>query len=86
MNVKSIAAKIGEYAAIAAVLGGVGTLWIDSAVEKRMAELVPAASVDPVVVGNKTEIQNLKDGQKRIETKVDTFSREFMAYLARQSQ
>ena len=88
MNItaKIIATKAGEIAAIAVVLGFIGTLWINGAVEERMKELVPEASQDPVVVANQTDIENLEAGQKRIENKVDAFSSEFLAYLARQSQ
>ena len=83
---KTIGAKAGEVAAISMILGFVGVLWVDRLVEDRMNELLPDPAANPTVVTHTSDIQHLKNGQVRIESKVDTFSREFMAYLARQAQ
>lgn len=86
MNMKTVAAKVGEVAVILAIVGVVSTYWVNTEVERRMKELVPNAAVNPVVVANKVDIENLETTVARIEAKVDAFSTEFLAYLARQSQ
>jgi hypothetical protein len=80
------AKKFGEYLALFAVLGTVGTYWINTEVERRMVELAKDPGTHPVVVELKTTQSSLKEGQKRIETKVDTFSAKFLEYLERQAQ
>lgn len=85
-NLKRIGAKAAEYAAFLAVFGTVGTYWINTEVERRMVELAEDPASHPVVVELKTTQMNLKDGQKRIETKVDAFSQEFLKFLERQSR
>jgi hypothetical protein len=85
-TVKKWSAKAGEVAGIGLVVGFIATLWIDNAVESRMKELMPDPATNPIVVAATTDITNLKGDHVRIEQKVDAFSREFMAYLAREAQ
>lgn len=88
MEIADIAKKLGEWAALLAVVGVVGSLWIDSEVERRMNELVPPppdAAKSPAVVANTTKLQSLEAGQKRIEGKVDAFSGKFLEYLEREA-
>lgn len=76
--------KLGEIVGILAVIGVIGTYWINTEVERRMGELVPNAGNNPTVIANKTKLETLAQGQARIENKVDTFSTEFTKYLQRQ--
>ena len=82
---KSIGKKVAGYAAFLAVFGTVGSYWINTEVERRMIELASDPGSHPVVVELKTTQVALKDGQKRIETKVDAFSSKFLDYLERQA-
>jgi hypothetical protein len=86
IDIAKIATKAGELVAIAAVLGFVGSLWIDSEVERRMNELAIDPASAPAVVANTTKLESLENGQARIEGKVDAFSDKFLAYLERQAQ
>lgn len=83
---KTIAKKVGEYTALLAVFGVVGSLWINTEVERRMKELAKDPSVAPVVVELRADVDNIEQGQERIEEKVDAFSAEFLKYLARQAE
>ena len=85
MTVSELGKKLGEYAALAVILGGVGSLWIDREVERRMNELAVDPSAAPVVVELKTDMENVKASNERIEGKVDAFSSKFMEYLERQA-
>jgi hypothetical protein len=82
---KALAKKLGEYMALIAVFGTVGTYWINTEVERRMGELAPDAGVHPTVVSNSTKLETLEAGQERIEDKVDAFSTKFLEYLERQA-
>lgn len=84
--IQSIAKKVAEYAALLAVFATAGTYWINTEVERRMAELVPDAGAHPAVVANSTRLESLEDGQARIEEKVDAFSGKFLEYLERQAR
>lgn len=77
--------KIAEWAALAAVFGGVGSLWINSEVERRMNELAVDPSSAPVVVRLETEVENIESTVSRIENKVDAFGNKFLDYLERQA-
>ena len=83
---KAVAKKVGGYTALFAVFGVVGSLWINTEVERRMKELAKDPSTHPAIVEMRTTQINLREGQARIEGKVDTFSAEFLRYLERQSQ
>lgn len=85
MEPKAIAKKLVEYAAVTAVLGTMGTYWINTEVERRMNELASDPSTSPVVVANSTKLASLEQGQIRIEAKVDKFSEKFLEYLERQA-
>lgn len=85
-NAKKFLKKAGEYVTLLVVFGGLGTLWINTEVERRMGELASDPASSPAVVTLKAEVDNLEDGQARIEKKVDAFSEEFLKYLARQAQ
>ena len=67
------------------ILLGVGSLWIDREVERRMNELAIDPAAAPVVVALNTDMQNVKASQERIEGKVDAFSTKFMEYLEREA-
>ena len=86
MEMKDIAKKLAEYAALFAIIATVGSLWINSEVERRMNELAIDPSAAPAVVSLQTDMHNVKASQERIEGKVDKFSESFMAYLERQAQ
>ncbi len=86
MTVTDLAKKLGEWAALLAIVGVVGSLWIDREVERRMGELKSDPADSPVVVTLKAEVENIEASQVRIEAKVDAFSSEFLKYLTRQSQ
>lgn len=83
---KTIAVKIAEWGAFAAVFGTIGSYWINTEVERRMDELATDPSKHPAVVTLQTEMVGVKESQARIETKVDMFSTKFLEYLERQSQ
>jgi hypothetical protein len=85
-HAKSFAKKFAEYAAFLAVFGTAGSYWIDSEVERRMKELAKDPSVHPVIVEMRTRQEGFEEGQRRIETKVDLFSDNFLRYLERQAQ
>lgn len=78
--------KLGEWAALLAIIGVVGSLWVDREVERRMGELLPDTSESPSVVTLEAEMASVKDGQIRIERKVDDFSSKFLEYLERQAE
>jgi hypothetical protein len=82
----TIGKKVGEYAALLAVFGVVGSLWINTEVERRMKELAKDPATHPAVVELRTSQDNLKEGQQRLETKVDAFSTKFLEYLERQAR
>ena len=66
-----VAAKAGEYAALAAVIGFVGSLWIDREVERRMAELLPEPQnigQSAPVVELSTKVDNVLKGQEAAAT------------------
>lgn len=83
---KSMAKKVAEYAAFFAVFATVGSYWINTEVERRMKEIAEDPASHPVVVELKTTQGALKEGQVRIETKVDAFSSKFLEYLERQAE
>ena len=85
MEIAAIGKKAGEWAALLAIVGVVGSLWIDREVERRMKELESDPATSPAVVELKTDMQNVKDSQARIERKVDTFSTKFLEYLEREA-
>lgn len=84
-QIKTILKKLAEYGVLLALVGTVGSLWINTEVERRMDELYDDPGNHPVVVELKITQQNLADGQKRIEAKVDAFSQEFLRFLERQA-
>lgn len=86
MNPKDVLKKFGEWVALLAVLGTVGSYWINTEVERRMNELASDPGKHPSVVANSTRLEALENGQARIEGKVDRFSDKFLEYLERQSQ
>jgi hypothetical protein len=77
--------KIAEWAALAAVFGSVGSLWVNSEVERRMNELAIDPASTPVVVRLETEVDNIESTVSRIENKVDAFGDKFLDYLERQA-
>ena len=81
--------KVAEYAAVLGVLFWGVPYYIDHAVEERMKELTPEppdiGEAAPVVELS-TKVNSLAAGQERIESKVDAFSSQFLAYLERQAQ
>ena len=85
-----LAKKLVEWVGVAVVLGGalaaVGSMWINTEVERRMKELASNPAEAPAVVANTTKLESLEQGQARIETKVDAFSSQFLAYLERQAE
>lgn len=90
---KKVGKKVLEYVAFFAAFGTIGTYWINTEVERRMNELAIDPAAAPAVVALTTEMENVKEGQaeaatqrNRIETKVDAFSRQFIAYLERQAE
>lgn len=85
VNISKIAAKVGEIVAIVAAVGVVGSMWIDREVERRMNELAVDPAAAPAVVALKTDMQNVKNSQQRIEGKVDAFSQRFLEYLEREA-
>ena len=86
ITAQKVAAKVGELVAILAAVGFVASLWIDREVERRMNELAIDPSAAPAVVELQTEMENVETTLGRVENKVDDFSREFMAYLQRQTE
>jgi len=96
MELKKILLKGGEWLGLLAVFGVVGSLWINTEVERRMNELAVDPESVPAIVTLQADMANVKAGQTRIEStmnarfdetdrKVDAFSREFMRYLERQA-
>ena len=83
---KEILKKIGETLAMLAVLGTIGTYWINTEVERRMNELASDPATNPAVVTNRIKLENLEDSVGRVETKVDKFSDKFLEYLERQAR
>jgi outer membrane murein-binding lipoprotein Lpp len=88
--VSDLAKKLVEWVGMAVVLGGalaaVGSMWINTEVERRMNELASNPADAPAVVAISTKVEGLEAGQARIETKVDAFSSQFLAYLERQAE
>jgi outer membrane murein-binding lipoprotein Lpp len=95
--VKDLGKKLVEWAAVAGVLAVAGSYWINTEVERRMKELAsnPADAPEVVAISTKveglevaisTKVEGLEAGQARIETKVDAFSSQFLAYLERQAE
>lgn len=85
-SVKNGLKKAGEWVALLVVFGGLGSLWINTEVERRMKELLPVVADDPVVVQLVTNDAHTTAAIIRIESKVDAFSNKFIAYLERQAQ
>ena len=85
MNIADVGKKLGEYAALLVIIGGVGSLWIDREVERRMNELAIDPAAAPAVVALTTDMSTVKESQARIEGKVDAFSTKFMEYLEREA-
>ena len=77
--------KIVEYAALVSVIAGMGKLFINTEVERRMEELAKDPGKHPVIVELVTESDNTQEQLVRIEGKVDAFSTEFTRYLQRRS-
>lgn len=86
VNLSKVAAKVGEIAAILAVVATVASLWIDREVERRMNELAIDPAAAPAVVQLQTDMGNVKASNARIEGKVDAFSQKFLEYLERQAR
>lgn len=86
MELKKILMKAGEWIALVAVFGTVGSWWINTEVERRMNELAIDPAAAPAVVTLQTEVANIEASQVRIENKVDKFSESFLAYLERQAE
>ncbi len=96
MNWKAIAARVGEYAAIVAVLGFVGKLWINTEVERRMGELLPeppkieesapvvelSAKVDGVLLNQATAASE----RQQIVTRVDGLYTVMYEFINSQAQ
>lgn len=76
---------LGQTVGTLAVFGVAASYWINTEVERRMNELAIDPAAAPAVVTLVAEVENLEAGQVRIEGKVDTFSREFLAYLQREA-
>ena len=85
-KIKKAFVKGGEYIGLFAAFGIIGTLWINTEVERRMGELATDPANSPVVVTLQAEVANIEASQIRIEAKVDAFSESFMAYLQRQTE
>jgi hypothetical protein len=85
INISKIASKLGELAAILAVVGVAATYWINTEVERRMNELAVDPAASPVVVELVTEVDNIEATVDRVEDKVDAFSQKFIEYLERQA-
>lgn len=83
---KDLGKKLVEWAAVAGVLAVAGSYWINTEVERRMKELASNPADAPEVVAISTKVEGLEAGQARIETKVDAFSSQFLAYLERQAE
>ena len=77
--------KAGEWIGLGVTFGIVGSLWINTEVERRMKELLPTIADDPAVVEAAGDIENIEASVIRIEGKVDAFSGRFIAYLERQA-
>ena len=86
MELKKILLKAGEWIGLLVVFGGLGSLWINTEVERRMNELAIDPSAAPAVVTLQAEVANIEASQIRIENKVDAFSAKFMEYLQRQAE
>lgn len=84
-SAKNLGKKVAEYAAFVAIFATAGSYWINTEVERRMSELATDPGEHPAVVELRTETDNIKQGQVRIETKVDAFSSKFLEYLERQA-
>jgi hypothetical protein len=85
-TIKKTLVKGGEYVGLFAAFGIIGSLWINTEVERRMDELATDPALSPVVVTLQAEVANIEASQIRIEAKVDAFSASFMAYLQRQTE
>ena len=71
--------------AIAAVLFWGVPYYIQVKVQEYQPEAMPIEEAAPVVALS-TKVDTLSEGQKRIESKVDAFSAQFLAYLERQAE
>ena len=85
-KIKKAFVKGGEYVGLLVTFGIIGSLWINTEVERRMNELATDPANSPVVVTLQADVGNIKSSQVRIEAKVDAFSESFMAYLQRQAE
>lgn len=85
MELKKILLKAGEWIGLLVVFGGLGSLWINTEVERRMNELAIDPAAAPAVVTLKADMANVKESQVRIEGKVDAFSTKFLEYLEREA-
>jgi len=96
MELKKILLKGGEWIGLFVAFGIIGSLWINTEVERRMNELKTDPATVPVIVTLQADMANVKAGQTRLETtmnarfdttdrKVDAFSTQFLAYLERQA-
>ncbi len=85
-KVKKAFVKGGEYIGLLVTFGIIGSLWINTEVERRMNELATDPALSPVVVTLQAEVANIEASQVRIEAKVDAFSASFMEYLQRQTE
>lgn len=85
MNLKDILKKLAEWVGLLGAMAIIGSLWINTEVERRMGELAKDPANAPAVVEIATKVDGLEAGQVRIETKVDAFSGKFLDYLERQA-
>ena len=96
MELKKILLKGGEWVGLFVAFGVIGSLWINTEVERRMNELQTDPATVPVVVTLQADMANVKAGQIRLEStmnarfdstdrKLEAFSSKFMEYLERQA-
>jgi len=80
--------KALEMAGQLIALAYIGSLFINTEVERRMNELAvapPDPAEAPIVVELKANQRNIASTVTRVESKVDAFAGEFRAYLERQA-
>jgi hypothetical protein len=91
--IKAILKKVGEYVALLTGVAVIGSLWINTEVERRMIELTQDPGVHPVIVELKAESANASKERERIEAtqirmegKLDAFSSELITFLRKQAE
>lgn len=91
-TLKAVLKKVGEYVALFTGIAVVGSLWINTEVERRMIELTKDPAVHPVIVELKADSANaskererIEETQIRMEGKLDAFSGELITFLREQA-